>query len=359
MPNLMNAQVFYEKEKMIYEKIPVPKVTDTDVLVKVKNVGICGSDISYYYGMSPVGTPTGKGPLVLGHEFAGEVVEVGSVPKALGLFKPGDRVVVNPVQGCNACPDCAAGNSHMCAHSSVPGVTTNGAFAEYCVSKYTGLFKLPDAIGYAAGACIEPLACAVNGLNKLDIRPGQFVAVFGPGPIGIWMVELAKKAYGAGKVALIGTRDFRLEAGRKAGADFIFNDREKGSKHYVADLKKAIKEASGGKLADRLITPAGPDAALEAAVECGGNCSIIVQFGLPDGDGSFKIPSLSFHTMDKQIRSAWLAPGVWPQTISLVEQKQVSIEALITHRAPLQDTGKAIQDLKNRKGDPIKYVIEL
>jgi L-iditol 2-dehydrogenase len=173
------------------------------------------------------------------------------------------------------------------------------------------------------------------------------------------MAELAKKAYGAGMVALIGTRDYRLEAGRKAGADFIFDDAEKLSKYYVPDLKEAIRKASGGKLADRLITPAGPDAALEAAVDCGGNCSIIVQFGLPDGDGAFKIPSLSFHTMDKQIRSAWLAPGVWPQTIRLVQEKLVSIEPLISHRAPLQDTGKAIVDLKNRKGDPIKYEIVL
>jgi L-iditol 2-dehydrogenase len=359
MPEQMNAQVFYEAEKMEYEKIPVPEVTDTDVLVKVKNIGICGSDVSYYFGWSPVGTPTGKGPIVLGHEFTGEVVEVGSVPKTLGLFKPGDRVVVNPVQYCNACPDCAEGNTHMCQHGSVPGVSTNGAFAEYCVSKYTGLFKLPDSISYAAGACIEPLACAVNGMNKLDVKPGQFVAVFGPGPIGIWMVELAKKAYGAGKVALVGTRDYRLEAGKRAGADFIFNDKEKKSTYYVSDLKQAFLDATEGRLADRLITPAGPDAALEMAVECGGNCSIIVQFGLPDGDGTFKIPSLSFHTMDKQIRSAWLSPGVWPQTIRLVREKLVSIEPLITHTAPLKDVGKAIVDLKNRKGDPIKYEIVL
>jgi len=359
MADKMKAQVFYETEKMKLEEIPLPEVSDTDVLVKVKNVGICGSDVSYYFGWSPVGTDSGKGPIVLGHEFTGEVVEVGSVPKALGLFKPGDRVVVNPVQSCNACPDCAAGNTHMCEHGSVPGVTTNGAFAEYAVSKYTGLFKLPDNVSYEVGACIEPLACAVNGLNKLDIRPGQFVAVFGPGPIGIWMAELAKKAYGAGKVALVGTRDYRLEAGKAAGADYLFNDTDNSSKYYVPDLKKAFAEATGGKLADRLITPSGPDAALEMAVECGGNCSIIVQFGLPDEDGVFKIPSLSFHTMDKQIRSAWLAPGVWPQTIRLVQEGKVNIKPLITHTAPLADTEKAIIDLRNRTGNPIKYEIEI
>jgi L-iditol 2-dehydrogenase len=91
MADMMQAQVFYEGEKMELEEIPIPEVTDIDVLVKVKNCGICGSDISYYYGLSPVGTATGKGPLVLGHEFTGEVVEVGAVAKSMNLFKPGDR----------------------------------------------------------------------------------------------------------------------------------------------------------------------------------------------------------------------------------------------------------------------------
>ncbi|HUX20063.1 MAG TPA: alcohol dehydrogenase catalytic domain-containing protein, partial [Spirochaetia bacterium] len=113
MGDKMKAQVFYEAEKMELEQIERPKISDIEVLVKVKNVGICGSDLSYFFGWSPVGTPSGKGPLVLGHEFSGEVVEVGSVPRQMGLFKPGDRVVVNPVQFCNACEDCASGNTHF------------------------------------------------------------------------------------------------------------------------------------------------------------------------------------------------------------------------------------------------------
>ncbi len=359
MPETMKAQVFYEAEKMKLERLPRPTISDIEVLVKVRNVGICGSDISYYYGLSPVGTPTGKGPLVLGHEFTGEVVEVGSVPKSMGLFKPGDRVVVNPVQYCGACEDCASGNTHFCQHGTVPGVTVDGAFAEYCVSKYNGLFKLPDNISFEAGACIEPLACAVAGMNKLSIEPAQFVAIFGPGPIGIMMVEMAKKAYGAGKVALVGTRDYRLEAGQRAGADYIFNYQEKSSKYYVSDIKKAIADITGGRLADRIITPTGSEEGFETAVDVGGNCSIIVQFGLPDGDATMKVPALNFHTMDKQIRSSWLAPGVWPQTIRMVQTGQVNLEPLITHRAPLDSAEKAIQDLRNRVGNPIKCEIVL
>ncbi|GAG94903.1 unnamed protein product, partial [marine sediment metagenome] len=203
MAEKMKAVVFYEAERMKLEEIPIPEVTDVDVLVKVKNVGICGSDISYYFGLSPVGTSTGKGPLVLGHEFTGEVVKVGKVPEQLGLFKEGDKVVVNPVQHCNACYSCAQGQTNLCENISVPGVTVNGGFAQYCVSNYTGLFKLPDNVSFSSGAFTEPLACVIYAVKKLYIKPGQFIAIFGPGPMGQMMVQMTKSV-GAGKVVLVG-----------------------------------------------------------------------------------------------------------------------------------------------------------
>jgi L-iditol 2-dehydrogenase len=358
MAEKMKAQVFYEAEKMQLEEIPIPDVADIDVLVKVKNVGICGSDISYYYGLSPLGTSTGKGPLVLGHEFTGEVTKVGKVPAGMGLFKEGDRVVVNPVQNCNACYACASGQTHLCENSSVPGVTVNGGFAEYCVSKYTGLFKLPDDMSFAVGAFTEPFACAVNGMKKLEIEPGQFVAVFGPGAIGLMMVQLAK-SIGAGKVALIGTRDYRLEMGKENGADYIFNTRDKNSKYYVADLKKAISDLTSGKLADRAITPTSSNDAFEQAIDITGNCAILVHFGLPNEGDVIRVPALSFHTMDKQIRAAWLAPLAWPTAIRCMAEGLVNVEALLTHKYPLENTEKAIINLKNRVDNPIKVQIVL
>ena len=356
MTKMMKAQVFYEAEKMVLEEIPVPEVTETDVLVEVKNVGICGSDISYYYGLSPVDTPTGKGPLVLGHEFTGEIVRVGKVPAKLDLFAEGDRVVVNPVQNCNACYACAAGQTHLCENISVPGVNTNGGFAEYCVSKYTGLFKLPDNVTYAAGAFTEPLACVVYGMRKLDIEPGQFVAIFGPGPMGQMMVQMAK-SIGAGKVALIGTRDYRLQIGKKFGADYIFNTRDKKSRYYVGNLKEAISEITNGKLAERAIVPTSSNEAFEEAIEITGNCSIIVHFGLPNQDDVIRIPALSFHTMDKEIRSSWLAPLSWPTAIRSIAEGLVDVEAMVTHTYPLEETEKAIVNLRNRTDNPMKVQV--
>ncbi len=357
MKGKMKAQVFYEAEKMKLEEIPVPEVGPIDVLVKVKKVGICGSDISYYYGLSPVGTATGKGPLVLGHEFTGEVVEVGDVPAMLGLFSPGDRVVVNPVQNCNACFSCAEGKTHMCEKLNVPGVTVNGGFAEYCVSRYTGLFKLPDAVSYAAGAFTEPLACVVNAIKKLEINPGDFVTVFGPGSMGMMMTQMCKST-GAGKVALVGaSNDWRLEQGKKAGADYLFNASLKSSKYYTPDLKQSIAELTRGKLSDRALVPTSNNSAFEQAVEVTGNCGIIIHFGLPNEDDVMKIPALSFHTMDKEIRSAWLAPLVWPAAIRSLEEGLVKVEELVTGNFSLEETEKAIQTLKNNPGKQLKIQI--
>ena len=356
MAEKMQAQVFYESEKMELEELPVPRVSDVDVLVRVKNCGICGSDISYYYGLSPVGTATGKGPLVLGHEFTGEVVEVGSVAKSMNLFKPGDRVVVNPVQHCNACYACAAGHTNLCQNLYVPGVTANGAFAEYTVSRYTGLFKLPDSVSYAAGAFIEPFACAVYGVKKLAVEPGQFVAVFGPGPIGLMMVQLIK-SIGAGKVALIGTRDYRLEEGKKWGADYLINTGEPQSPYYAKDLKAAVADLTHGALAERAIVPTSSNDAFEQAIDITGNAAIIVHFGLPNAGDVIHVPALSTHTMDKEIRFSWLAPMVWPTAIRAIAEGLVNVEALVSGYVPLSEAGQAIRNLKARAHDPIKVQV--
>jgi L-iditol 2-dehydrogenase len=352
MAEMMKAQVFYEAEKMRMEELPIPKVGDADVLVRVKTCGICGSDISYYYGLSP----TGKMPIVLGHEFTGEVVKVGAIPASMGLFAPGDRVVVNPVQHCNACYACASGHTNLCANLYVPGVNADGAFAEYAVSRYTGLFKLPDEVSFEEGAFIEPLACAVYGMKKLALEPGQFVAIFGPGPIGIMMVQMAK-AMGAGKVALIGTRDYRLEEGQKWGADYLFNTKDAGSPYYAADLKQAISDVTHGLLADRAIVPTSSNDAFEQAIDVTGNAAILVHFGLPNTDDVIHVPALSTHTMDKEIRFSWLAPGVWPTTIAMISNGLLNLEPLVSKAVPLPEAAAAIVNLKARKDDPIKIQV--
>ncbi|MDO4549047.1 MAG: alcohol dehydrogenase catalytic domain-containing protein, partial [Clostridia bacterium] len=131
MKGKMNVQNFYEPLVMKYERHDIPQISDNEVLIKVMACSICGSDVSYYYGHSPLGTPDGKGPLYLGHEISGVVAETGAIAAGAGLFREGDHVAVNPVQQCNACEYCMRGEFNVCPNSEVIGVSVNGGFAQY------------------------------------------------------------------------------------------------------------------------------------------------------------------------------------------------------------------------------------
>src|SRR5207244_2056775 len=204
----MKAAVFYEAERLEVEDVPEPEAGSDEVVVRVLACGFCGSDVEYYYGKSPLGTPDGKGPLVLGHELCGEVVEVGSLGERSGIAE-GDRVSVNPVQSCNACNACRAGKVAFCQNLSVLGVTTNGGFAEFAKTKIAHAYKLPDSLTDEQGAFVEMLSSAVYAVRRAEVEPGNFAVVYGPGPVGLSMVQLLKNE--GARVALVGTRDYRLD----------------------------------------------------------------------------------------------------------------------------------------------------
>lgn len=358
MAEKMKAQVFYEPLNMKLEECNVPKPADDQVLVRVKACGICGSDIAYYYGDSPLETPTGKGPLILGHEFTAEVAEVGALPAKLGLFKPGDRVVLDPVQYCNACEICKRGYVNLCEKKTVLGVSADGGFAEYCVSHYTGIHKLPDNVSYEQGALTEPLSCATYAIKNAQVAPGDFCVVIGPGAIGAMMVQLAKSS-GAGKVVLVGTRDYRLEIGKKLGADVIINTKEKGSPYYVPDLKEKIGDLTNGKFADVVLTPTGAVSAMEQAFDISGRRSRIIFFGLPGANDYIRIPALNTIFWDKTIRFSWLAPFTWPTALQALANGLVNVDPLITHSIKLENLVEGLSDVKSRSGDVMKAVVTI
>ncbi len=356
MPEKMKAQVFYEPENMKLEEVDIPTIADDEVLIKVKACGICGSDIAYYWGLSPLETPTGKGPLILGHELAGEVVEVGKIPKSLGLFKVGDRVTCEPVQYCNACEVCKRGMVNLCENKTVLGVSVDGGFAEYVKSKYTSLHKLPANVSFEEGSLIEPLADAVYAIDNLDVSLGSFCVIFGPGPIGNMMVQLAKSK-GAGKVVLVGTRDYRLELGKDAGADEVVNVKDEKSPYYTHNLIDRIKDLTGGKMADRVICATGNVSAMQDALKVSGRRSIIVYFGLPGPEDKIEVPALDSLLMDKTIRFSWLSPLTWPQAIQSIAEGLVNVKKLITHTFSIEDTLEGLKRIKNKLDNPMKGVV--
>ena len=358
MAGKMKAQVFYEPLNMKLEERDIPEPADDQISVRVKACGVCGSDISYYWGESPLETPDGKGPLILGHEFTAEVAEVGAIPKKLGLFEPGDRVVLDPVQYCNACEICKRGYVNLCENKTVLGVSTDGGFAEYAVSHYTGIHKLPDNVSFEQGALTEPLACATYAVQKASVQLGDFAVVIGPGAIGVMISQLLKSA-GAGKLVLVGTRDYRLEVGKQVGADEIINTKDPSSPYYVADLKEKIGDMTGGKFADVVVTPTGSVPAMEQAFEISGRRSRIVFFGLPGADDKIRIPALDTIFWDKSIQFSWLAPFTWPTALQALANGLVNVDPLITHSIALDNLVDGLIDVRERKGNVMKAVVKM
>jgi L-iditol 2-dehydrogenase len=351
----MKAAVFYEAEDLRVEDVPEPEAGPDEVIVKVLACGFCGSDIEYYYGRSPVGTPTGKGPLVLGHEICGQVVHAGKLAEQYGLAE-GDRVALNPVQSCNACNACRAGKLQFCQNLTVLGVTMDGGFSEYVKTKIAHAYKLPESLADEQGAFVEMLSSAVYSVQRAEIEPENFAVVYGPGPFGLSMVQLLRNE--GARVALVGTRDYRLEIGKSMGADYIWNDKDESSPHYQPDIAKAIQEANGGALADRVLVATAAVAANQQAIEISGPGSTVVLMGLAGPEDAISVPLLSNLYLDKTIRFSLLYPLQWPKTLRILADKKVDTDKIITHSASLDGIAPAIERVLNREDDVIKTVIK-
>jgi L-iditol 2-dehydrogenase len=351
----MKAAVFYETEDLRLEDVSEPEAGPDEVVVKVRACGFCGSDIEYYYGKSPLGTATGKGPLVLGHEVCGEIVQAGKLGEQYGL-QEGDRVAVNPVQSCNACNACRAGKLQFCANLTVLGVTMNGGFAEYAKTKIAHAYKIPDTLTDEQGAFVEMLSSAVYAVQRAEIEPESFAVVYGPGPVGLSMVQLLKSE--GARVGIVGTRDYRLQLAKDLGADHVWNVRDEASPFYAADLGETIRDVNGGSLADRVLVATASVQANQQAIEISGPASVVVLMGLAGPNDAISVPLLSNLYLDKTIRFSLLYPLQWPTAIKILAGKTVDTSKIITHSASLDGITSAIERVLNRDDDVIKTVIK-
>lgn len=351
----MKAAVLRGPREIRLEDRATPKIGPDEVLVKVKACGVCGSDVAY----AVRGKADVPPPLVLGHEFTGEIVELGEIPKNQGLLKLGERVVAEPVQACGVCPSCKESAPNLCEKPVVLGVTVDGGFAEYCKVRYNYVHPLPDNVSYEEGAFTEPLACAIYGVRKMRVAPGDFCAVIGPGPIGLMMVQYIR-ALGAEKVALIGTRDYRLETGRRVGADHPINVREKGSGYYTEDPHSEVLKLTDNKGADAVIVATGNVEANQLAIKLGGARSRIVFFGGAAYEPEYfvKLYLLEGTLKDQELAFSWLSPYTFSPAISAISKGLVRVKPLLTHTFPLEKTGEAIETGEKRIGDAIKVQVK-
>ena len=338
----MKVAMYYNNNDVRIEEMPIPKINDNEILVKVQVCGICGSDVMEWYRLK-------KAPRVLGHEMTGDIVKVG---KNIKKFKVGDRVFVSHHIPCNNCIYCKNDQHTICdtLHS------TNfypGGFAQYLrvpeINIDCGVFCLPKEISYEEGAFIEPLACVVRGLRIAEFKSGQNVLVLGSGVAGLLNIKLAK-AMGAKRIFATDVNAFRLSKAKDIGANLSINANE--------NVPEQIKKHNNGNLADLVILCAGAPSAVKQSLESV-NAGGTILFFAPTEPG-VEIPFPLFDLWNKQVKMVSTyagAPRDIKEAIDLIKNKKVKVIDLITHRYPLNESEKGFK-LTAQAADSIKIIIE-
>ena len=341
-PGQMRVAMYYNNRDVKLEEMPRPSVGPGELLVKVISSGICGSDVMEWYRIK-------RAPLVLGHEIAGDIVEVG---KEVRNFRAGQRVFVSHHVPCMKCRYCKAGHTSTCDTLRSTNFSPGG-FSEFIrvpeINVDRGVYVLPRELTYDDGAFIEPLACVVRGLKLGRFRPGTSVAVLGSGIAGLLNIKVAK-AYGAERIFATDISPYRLDAAKRFGADAVIV--------ATRDVPKLIKEANGGRGADFVVVCVGSVNAFDQAFRSVDRGGTVLVFAPPMPGTNVPVPMGELWKDEVTITSTYAAsPDDILEAIELVRTKSVVVSDMITHRFGLAETGKGFE-LVARAGESIKVMIE-
>lgn len=324
--------------------MPTPVHGPEDVLVKVKSVGICGTD-SHYWKTGSVGSFAIREPMILGHEVSGEIVEVG---EAVSNLTVGDRVTIEPGAPCRKCRFCKIGRYNLCPQKRFMGdPPTNGAFAEYVAWPADFVFKMPEDMTYDEGAMIEPLAVGVYAVNRTHITPGDIVMIMGAGPVGLMILQAALTA-GAGKIIVSDTDDWRLEKAESLGATATINAKE--------DLLARIQDLTKGNYVDATMEASGSREATAQAVKVtrrGGTISLVGVYET----GEFTYPLLDVIMKELTVIGNIDGANVFPRSLDLMASRRFDATKLITHHLPLDDIETGFRILEEKKEHALKVLV--
>lgn len=325
--------------------IPVPK--DNEVLVKIEYVGICGSDL-HYFEAGRIGDFVVNGPLVLGHEAAGTVVEAGANVKHL---KVGDRVALEPGKTCGQCEFCKSGKYNLCKDViffATPPV--DGVFQEYVAHEAALCFKLPDNVSTEEGALIEPLAVGMHAASQGDAKLGQTAVVTGAGCIGL-VTLLALKARGVSKVIVVDIMEKRLEKAKELGADEVINGKEE-------DTVARIMELTGGRGFDLGIETAGSQITASQLIK-GANKGATIVFVGYSASGEMTLPIGMALDKELNFKTVFRYRNIYPTAINAVATGKINIKGIVTDYFELDEIQNALMTCVENKADIVKGVVKV
>ena len=339
----MRAAIYYHNRDVRVEETPVPQIGPGELLLRIEASGICGSDVMEWYRVK-------KAPLVLGHEVAGEVAEVGP---GVSKYKVGDRVVASHHVPCNTCRYCLSGHPTVCDTLRATQFDPGG-FAEYvrlpAINVDRGVYLIPAGVSWEAASLTEPLACVLRGQRIAQVGLGDTVAVVGTGIAGLLHIQSARAA-GATKIFGIDIEEKRLSEAKRLGADMAIH----GDENPVDQIKRA----NDGFLADKVLVCTGAESAVRQAlelVERGGR----VLFFAPTEPGvtvSLSVNDLFFGNDVTLTTSYAGSPADHWMALDLIASNRVAVDTLISHRLPLSEIQQGFNLVSDAKAC-LKVIIE-
>ncbi|MGQ9622849.1 MAG: NAD(P)-dependent alcohol dehydrogenase [Candidatus Caldatribacteriaceae bacterium] len=347
MAKTMKAAVMKDIRRIEIEELPIPVPRENEVLIRIRSVGICGSDV-HYFVEGRIGDFVVHPPFILGHECSGEVVEIG---KGVKDFKPGDRVTMEPGIPCGKCEFCRAGRYNLCPDVvfwATPPV--DGTFCEYVVHPAHFTYPIASHVSFEEAALVEPLAVGMYATWRARVKPGDLAIVLGSGPIGLVTLE-ALLARGVTEVIAVDVVEKRLEKAKEIGAQHVINAQKE-------DVREKVLSLTHGKGVDVVFETAGSVVTTQLTVELAKRGGKVILVGLPSMT-HFDFGVIKVLDKELDVLGVFRYANMYKGCVDLLNAGRVNLKTLITHRFSLQETEKALLFAHEHKAESIKVVVDL
>jgi len=336
----MRAAVWYGGNDIRIEDVPKPRANRREVVISVKAVGMCGSELHAYEGFSKRRVP----PLVMGHELAGVIEEIGEGPAPVTI---GDRVAVNPAIPCGVCELCLSGRINLCPARTHVGIDFPGAFAEYVKVPTRVCYKIPDSVSFEEATLAEPLSVGTHAASVANLREGDDVLIMGSGVIGLCCLIAAREK--AGNILITDLLDSRLNYARLLGADAVIDA-------STTDAVGEVQRITSGKGADVVMEAVGFEKTVGQAISSAADAGRVILVGMLEETARVNILRITLKQIHV-IGSYGRTDEDFMKGLTLLEEGASTIRRLITHKFPLDHVTKAFETMSKEKGTAMKIVL--
>lgn len=326
-----------------FDTVPVPQPGPGQVLVKIKRIGICGSDIHVYHGKHPYT----KYPVTQGHEVSGRIAAVG---EGVTGFRVGQKVTIEPQVFCGKCHPCTHGKYNLCESLKVMGFQTTGTASEYFAVDQSKVDLLPESMDFDEGAMLEPLAVTVHAAKRAGDVKGLNVCVLGCGPIGILLIQ-SLKAFGAAKVLATDVSDYRLELAKQCGADVTINTKN-------AEFGQAMLDAFGPDKADIIYDCAGNDITMDQAIQNARKGSAIILVAVYAGLAHCDLAKLNDSELDLNTTMMYRHED-YVDAIRLVNEGKIQLKPLMSRHFAFREYLAAYEYIDSNRETTMKVIVDV